>query len=987
MVTKQDFERIGDCVYQVPQNFRGDMRAPARLYASEELLDDALQDESVTQLINTATLPGIVQYAIAMPDIHQGYGFPIGGVVATRAPNGVISPGGVGYDINCLAGNSRVLHQFGYTRSIAEMESEWQNAYVTCQDLEQGHATNVPITHYLKRMPHTTVYRVTTLAGDEIIATGDHPFLTPNGMVELRHLRASDRIALFPCVGVPFQPPSSEIIVERDHIVQVLAHHGKNQRGNALGQILKQLEQRELLPLRRDSARLPFLLKLLGYVWGDGTIYFTNRCGHGVVWFFGKPENLEEIRADVRALGFTPSRVYTRTRRHTIRTFYADYEFENTETAFKVVGSALASLLAALGAPVGNKAKQDFTLPVWLNNAPLWHKRLFLAALFGAELSAPKPYQARNYNFYSPVLSLTKHEGYISSGKQFLRDIARLLDEFGVETKVGSERVEKHAHRLCLVFSTQPASLQNLWGKIGFEYHRERRARANLALQYLKRKGAVVAERTHAAEQAVALRARGVTRAEILAHVGSPFVNARFVERSLYQGRTTAPRVATTFVTFDVYCAEAAAGLGNSGMVWEQIARIQAIPFDELVYDFTVAHPDHNFVANGFVVSNCGVRLLASHIHAEEIAPHLKDLATALYQNCPSGVGSEGSVSLNAKQLDDVLEQGAEWARQNGYARREDLERTEEFGRMRGADAGAVSKRAKERGRDQLGTLGAGNHFIEVDRVAEVYDAEIAARLGLFPEQIVAQIHCGSRGLGHQVCTDYVNDFQRAVRQYNIELPDRELVCAPLDSPEGQAYFQAMAASANFAFANRQILAHHIRRSFEQVLAGIVENFDLFQIYDIAHNMAKVEEHDVAGKRIKVCVHRKGATRAFGPGAAGLPDDLRAIGQPVLIPGSMGTASYVLVGTTQAMRETFGSTCHGAGRVMSRAKAKKQVRGETLREQLSARGIVIRAGSMAGLAEEAPDAYKDVSRVVEVVQRAGIARTIARLEPLAVIKG
>ena len=386
---------------------------------------------------------------------------------------------------------------------------------------------------------------------------------------------------------------------------------------------------------------------------------------------------------------------------------------------------------------------------------------------------------------------------------------------------------------------------------------------------------------------------------------------------------------------------------------------------------------------------NCGVRLLASHFRAEEIAPQIKDLATALYKNCPSGVGSEGSVPLNAKQLDAVLEQGSEWAAKNSYARRRDLERTEEFGRMPGADAGAVSKRAKDRGRAQLGTLGAGNHFIEVDHVVEVYDAAIAERLGLFPEQIVVQIHCGSRGLGHQVCTDYVNDFQRAVRDAarKIELPDRELVCAPLDSPEGQAYFKAMAAAANFAFANRQILAYHIRQSFEQVLAGVVKDFDLFQIYDIAHNMAKVEEHDVDNKRVKVCVHRKGATRAFGPGSAVLPDDLRDIGQPVLIPGSMGTASYVLIGTEKAMTETFGSTCHGAGRVMSRAKAKREVRGEKLRDELAARGIVIRAGSMPGLAEEAPQAYKDVSRVVEVVHRAGIGRKVARLEPLAVIKG
>jgi tRNA-splicing ligase RtcB len=384
---------------------------------------------------------------------------------------------------------------------------------------------------------------------------------------------------------------------------------------------------------------------------------------------------------------------------------------------------------------------------------------------------------------------------------------------------------------------------------------------------------------------------------------------------------------------------------------------------------------------------NCGVRLLASHLDVPEVSPFLKDLATALYRNCPSGVGSEGSVPLNGQKLEGVLEQGSEWAFKNGYARRDDLERTEEFGRLAHADAATVSKRAKERGKDQLGTLGAGNHFIEVDRIAEVYGADIADHLGLYPEQVVVQIHCGSRGLGHQVCTDYVSQFQRTAREYRIELPDRELVCAPFESPEGQQYLAAMACSANFAFCNRQVLAHHIRRSFEEVLAGKVNDFDLDQVYDIAHNMGKVEEHQVNGHPMRVCVHRKGATRAFGPGASVLPKDLKDIGQPVLIPGSMGTASYVLVGTAGAMEQTFGSTCHGAGRVMSRSQAKKQVRGEKLREELSDRGIVVRAGSMPGLAEEAPQAYKDVSRVVEVVRRAGIGKPVARLEPLAVIKG
>lgn len=384
---------------------------------------------------------------------------------------------------------------------------------------------------------------------------------------------------------------------------------------------------------------------------------------------------------------------------------------------------------------------------------------------------------------------------------------------------------------------------------------------------------------------------------------------------------------------------------------------------------------------------NCGVRVLASNFELAEVKPFLAELASALYSNCPVGVGAKGEVRVSKAELDSVLQEGARWALAQGYARRQDLEHSEESGRIAGADPEFVSERAKERGRSQIGSLGAGNHFIEVDRVTTVYDKEAARRLGLFPEQVVVQIHCGSRGLGHQVCEDYVSRFQKTVQEYGIQLPDRELVCAPFDSPEGQDYFRAMTAAANFAFANRQVLAHLIRRSFEQALAGKVKNFDLHHVYDIAHNMAKVEEHTVAGRSLRVCVHRKGATRAFGPGAPGLPVELSDLGQPVLIPGSMGTESYILLGTAGSMEQTFGSTCHGAGRVMSRARAKKMVRGESLRQELQECGIAVRAGSIRDLAEEAPQAYKDVSRVVEVVERAGIGRRVARLEPVAVIKG
>jgi tRNA-splicing ligase RtcB len=384
---------------------------------------------------------------------------------------------------------------------------------------------------------------------------------------------------------------------------------------------------------------------------------------------------------------------------------------------------------------------------------------------------------------------------------------------------------------------------------------------------------------------------------------------------------------------------------------------------------------------------NCGVRVLATNLDIEQLQPYMPQIATALYRNCPSGVGRGGGLDLREKDFDDLLHRGAEWALAAGYAEKMDVARTEEGGRLKAANPGKVSSRAYERGISQVGTLGAGNHFIEVDVVDAVYDEEAADAMGLSEGRVVVQIHCGSRGFGHQICTDYVRDFQSAAQKYNIHLPDRQLICAPFHSPEGQAYYGAMCAAANFAFANRQVLAYHIRRSFEDVLASEGLDFHLTQVYDIAHNMAKVEKHTVDGKQVEVVVHRKGATRAFGPGFEGLPAEYQSIGQPVLVPGSMGTASWILAGTPGSMEQTFGSTCHGAGRTMSRSNAKKTIRGDALRDSLQGEGIEVRAGSLSGLAEEAPDAYKDVDEVVKVVSGAGIAQKVARIVPVGVIKG
>ena len=384
---------------------------------------------------------------------------------------------------------------------------------------------------------------------------------------------------------------------------------------------------------------------------------------------------------------------------------------------------------------------------------------------------------------------------------------------------------------------------------------------------------------------------------------------------------------------------------------------------------------------------NCGVRLMSSQILFEEVKYLMKDLVISLNQNCPSGVGSEGGIKLSNKDLEEVCEMGSQWALKKGYAQKQDLIRTEENGSIAGANAIKLSEKAIKRGLPQLGTLGSGNHFIEIGLVEQVFDEKGASAFGLYEGNLTVMIHCGSRGLGHQVCTDIVQLFQKTVHRYGIKIPDRELVCAPLNSVEGQDYLSAMNAAANYAFCNRQVLAHLARKAFEIVLAGKVKNWHLEQVYDIAHNIGKIEDHLIDGKIRKVCVHRKGATRAFGPGSRGIPSEYLQTGQPVLVPGSMGTSSWVLAGTEVSMERSFGSSCHGAGRLMSRQKAKKLIRGDQLIKELERKGIHIQAGSLSGLAEEAPAAYKDVDRVIEAVVGAGIAKKIARLIPLAVVKG
>jgi tRNA-splicing ligase RtcB len=381
---------------------------------------------------------------------------------------------------------------------------------------------------------------------------------------------------------------------------------------------------------------------------------------------------------------------------------------------------------------------------------------------------------------------------------------------------------------------------------------------------------------------------------------------------------------------------------------------------------------------------NCGVRLLGSALSRSDVEPHLRAIVKEMYTRVPTGVGAHRrDLKLSREDLRGVLEGGARWAIERGFGQRSELEFIEEGGCMPGAAADRVSDRALERGGSQLGTLGSGNHFAELQYVAEIYDEEIAAAFGLRRDQITVMIHSGSRGLGHQVCEDHLRIMIKASEKYGIKLPDRQLCCAPVKSPEGSAYLEAMAAAANFAFANRQVMAHWVRESIASALGRSSEATGIRTIYDVCHNIAKFEEFD--GRRL--CVHRKGATRAYPPGHEKTPAPYRAVGQPVLIPGDMGRYSYVLAGTQRAMEETFGSSCHGAGRRWSRTEAKRQAKGVPIFKQLETRGVVVMAAGVATVAEEMPEAYKDVSEVVDVVHGAGIARKVAQMRPIGVIKG
>jgi tRNA-splicing ligase RtcB (3'-phosphate/5'-hydroxy nucleic acid ligase) len=458
------------------------------------------------------------------------------------------------------------------------------------------------------------------------------------------------------------------------------------------------------------------------------------------------------------------------------------------------------------------------------------------------------------------------------------------------------------------------------------------------------------------------------------------------------------PAEGAMLVPGKVYLSEALEAQATDGSL-QQVAQVAALPG---IVKESIAMPDMH-IGYGFPIGgvaafdseegiispggigfdiNCGVRVLVTDLHVQQVQPLIEELIDVMHKAVPTGNGRDSSIRLDHAQLESVLMQGSQWALKHGYATPQDIETTEEHGVLKDADYHAVSSRAKDRGVNQLGTLGAGNHFLEVQVVQKILDAEKARVYGLHEGQVIIMIHCGSRGVGHQVCTDYLKAMEEAFPEIASSLPERNLMYAPIQSELAKQYYKAMAAAANYAWANRQVIAHHVRASFQRLFPGCT----VTQLYDVSHNIAKKEVHEVDGVQRELYVHRKGATRSFGPGRIEVCAQYRAVGQPVLIPGSMGTASYILAGAPGAMEETFGSSCHGAGRQLSRTKALETLKGEQVRRSLKDHGVYVKA-SGKGLAEEAPQAYKDVDEVIRVVAEAGIAVPVARCTPLGVLKG
>ncbi len=985
MAQIDSFKKLTDVSWEIPTSYKQGMLVPARLYATRKLLE-GMDSGVIEQVTNVACLPGIVRQAYAMADAHWGYGFPIGGVAAFEPETGVISPGGIGFDINCLHPDTRVSDANGVWRKISEVDIA-EHGFVTF-DAARKVAIQTRAVAKQKRLESGVILKIRSQTGKTVLVTPDHPLLTKRGMVPAGKVSADDYLLTSGAEGIPYAKPASLDVIHADLLASTMEKMGITDRGSARAQVLDELRARGLERISLADPRMAQVLKVLGFVFGDGSIPRVKRGQY--VSFHGKKADLSDIGADLETIGFA-SHAFTRQRHHRTETKYGPSAFDFEEYALRASSTALAVLLVALGAPYGEKASQAYRLPPWLLAAEDWQKKLFLGAYFGAEMS--RPTTTNGYDFQMPAFGVDKLVSLSQSAVELLEDFRALLLSLGVETSKPA-RVQGYDHGgvdgpstgLRIGVLSNAENLLNFFSRVGYLYNREKQRLASVAACYLSYDQRISDARNEIRQRAVAIHSAGARPKDIVESLSSGAAGASFTRHSIWATSGSARMWRSEKLEEFTSTFEA----GASGLVFDRVLSIESIPYEGPVYDVTIGDPSHNFIANGIIVSNCGMRLIRTNLQYAEVRPKVKELVDLIFRLVPAGVGVKGFLRVSEPQFDEIMTYGVKWCAENGHAWQDDPSHVEEGGFIKGAEPSKVSRQARSRGIDQLGTLGSGNHYLEIQVVdpGRFFDPELARRFGIVhPDQVMVMVHCGSRGFGHQIGSDYLRVFDGAMKRYGLEVRDRELACAPFSSKEGKDYYGAMVCAANMAFTNRQIIVQKVREAFSSVFHKDAESLDMHLIYDVCHNIAKVERHSYEGKSREVLVHRKGATRSFGPGHPDIPAPYREIGQPVIIGGSMETGSYLLVGTEGAMRETFGSTAHGSGRTMSRTAAKKAVRGAELQRKMMDRGIYVKAATMDGLAEEAGMAYKDISEVVETMDAAGISKKVVALRPVGNIKG
>ncbi|MEM4772877.1 MAG: RtcB family protein, partial [Nanoarchaeales archaeon] len=781
---KNKIKRISEVEWEIEKGVKPNMNVPVRLFLSEKLLNE-VEEGAIEQAINVATLPGIYKYSIAMPDMHFGYGF-------------------------CLLKDSKVHLSFGTYLTIDKIKENQKILVFNFRDkvLEES-----KVIRFFCLNPYTKIRKLKTKFGFEIKTTLDHPILTLSGFKMSKDINIGDKVFVKPFEGVEYEEPSNEIILSEEDLFKKMKELGFSEKRIKLN--LEKLKKRNLVPLRYSSEKLPYLLKLMGFIFGDGCMNFIGRKKDGIIIFSSsEKENLEQIRKDVIAINYNPSKIYKLKRKK--YTYYVFY----------VNAASLVCLLYALGVPIGKKSEKDFDVPEWIFNCKLWQIRLFLSAFFGAELSIPR--KRKDRNLFLPLL-LQQNRKNLESGIKFLSSIAKLLSLFGIESLIKVRKKRKDSFEIELRISSKVNNLIKFFKHISYEYNSKRRLLANISLLYLLYYKKLLEEKIKKIELIKNLE--NLASSEISEKTNLKLRYVQYIKnknRNNLLQKLSVKIKKNEIMSFENFVKSLK--MISTDIFLDEIIEIEDFECEENVYDITVESEFHNFVANGIIVSNCiggvaaidyydgvispggigfdincGVRALRTNLMYEDIKDKLRELVDAIFRNVPSGVGSEGVVKLTSQQTYEVLKCGAKWAVENGYGWEKDLEFIEDNGNLeKYAMPEYVSQKAIQRGMPQLGTLGSGNHFLEIQVVDKIFDYEIAKILGIEKEnQIIVFIHTGSRGLGHQVASDYLEIMEREFRDLIRKLPDRQLAYAPSGTKTFERYFGAMNAAANYAFANR----------------------------------------------------------------------------------------------------------------------------------------------------------------------------------------